>query len=246
MIVPENFTDFLYWFKEQTEVSWSIESKLVQEDKWLLGAKWTCLEEYQIDQIENKFQIKFSPDHRELLKILHTINRKDESKEYQNFFNWLEDENKIKDKLNYPYNTLLQDRIWLKSWGEKPDSDKEKKIRFNDWYNVAPKLIPIYSHRYVVSEPLKVGNPVLSVFGADTIIYGWNIRSYLLTEFCNFMSNDLFQSKYNDEGVEWCSEYKDEIQNIFDNDWLNCSYDMLPYWGELIEHSEGGWKYQSR
>jgi hypothetical protein len=245
MIVPEDFTDFLYWFKEQTEFSWNIESKLVEEDKWLLGAKWIGLEEYQIDQIETKFQIKFTPDHREFLKILHTVNVKDES-EHQSFFDWLEDENKIKDTLNYPYDTLLQDKIWLKSWGEKPDSDEEKKIRFNDWYDIAPKLIPIYSHRYIISEPLKVGNPVLSIFGTDTIIYGWNLRSYLFSEFRHFMSDDLFQSKYDDEDATWYSEYKDEIQDIFDNDWLNSSYDMLPHWGELIEYYEGDWKYQPR
>jgi len=47
----------------------------------------------------------------------------------------------------------------------------------------APRLIPIHSHRYLPAEPNTAGNPVFSVYQADIIHYGRNLRSYLLHEF---------------------------------------------------------------
>ena len=47
----------------------------------------------------------------------------------------------------------------------------------------APTLVPIYSHRYIPAEPLRVDNPVLSVQHADVICYGENLRDYLDKEF---------------------------------------------------------------
>lgn len=46
-----------------------------------------------------------------------------------------------------------------------------------------PKLIPIYSHRYIPSEPQEAGNPVFSVHQTDIIYYGENLLSYLQVEF---------------------------------------------------------------
>jgi len=48
----------------------------------------------------------------------------------------------------------------------------------------APKLIPVYSHRFLPSEPLANGNPVLSVWQTDIIIYhGPDLESYFEREF---------------------------------------------------------------
>jgi hypothetical protein len=44
-------------------------------------------------------------------------------------------------------------------------------------------LIPIYGHRYLVGEPCCAGNPVLSVHQSDIIVYGRDLREYLLREF---------------------------------------------------------------
>ncbi|PSL33303.1 hypothetical protein CLV42_103286 [Chitinophaga ginsengisoli] len=42
--IPENYTDFLYWLKNQTENYWSQDPKTTtNEDKcpqWAYGAKW--------------------------------------------------------------------------------------------------------------------------------------------------------------------------------------------------------------
>ena len=63
-----------------------------------------------------------------------------------------------------------------------PPSFEEQEAVFARWYNQAPRLLPLTNHRFIISEPLQAGNPVLSVWGTDTIVYGWNLRHYLLEE----------------------------------------------------------------
>jgi hypothetical protein len=47
----------------------------------------------------------------------------------------------------------------------------------------APKLIPIYSHRYIPEKPNESGNPILSVYQTDIIYYGANLLEYFENEF---------------------------------------------------------------
>lgn len=176
MLVPENFTDFLYWFKETTETSWTKQELQSDENTIPLNAKWIGINESEIDDTEKKYQLKFPPDYREFLRILHTVNFK--PKEGHLFFNWLEDEQIIIDNLNWPFFSISRDRIWLKSWGTISVNQNAIANRFYKWYNEAPKLIPVFSHQYIVSEPCKSGNPILSIYGSDTIIYGWNLKHY--------------------------------------------------------------------
>lgn len=244
MLVPENFTDFLYWFKEATEASWAKQELQSGKNSVPLNAMWVGMNESEIDHIEKKYQIKFPPDYREFLKILHTINGTPNDGHF--FLNWLEDEQMINEKLNWPFCSISHDRVWLKSWGIIPDDQNAIINRFSKWYDDAPKLIPVFGHRYIVSEPCKSGNPILSVYGSDTIIYGWNLKDYLLSEFSTCMPDELFEIFYDDEDGSWSKNYKDEIQDNFDLSWRNSSYDDLPYWGELIKQSTGSWNYQSR
>ena len=244
MLVPENITDFLNWFKEATEASWANQDLLSFGYIEIHNAKWVGMKESEIIDVERKYKIKFPPDYREFLKILHTVNFK--PKEDQFYFNWLEDDQIIIDKLNWPYYSISKDKIWLKSWGTIPDKEVEILNRFNKWYEDAPKLIPVFGHRYVISEPCKSGNPILSVWGSDTIIYGWDLKHYLLSEFSEYMPEKLFEKFNDDEDGSYHIGYKDEIQDIFDSNWINSSYDGIPYWGELIRQSEGCWRYQPR
>jgi hypothetical protein len=78
--IPEDYTEFLYWVKETTEAFWSenpetSEAEFVCED-WQYGAKWLGMTEAEINQTERKYNIKFTPEHREFLRILHSVDRK--------------------------------------------------------------------------------------------------------------------------------------------------------------------------
>ncbi len=54
-----------------------------------------------------------------------------------------------------------------------------------------PKLIPIYSHRYIPSSLNEIGNPVYSVHQTDIIYYGKDLWDYFNIEFGNKMHKDI-------------------------------------------------------
>lgn len=252
--IPEDFTEFLYWIKERTETFWSInpnesDADFVCDD-WVYGAKWVGMKENEIDTIEKENNIKFSDSHREFLKVLHTTDKKQIFKYTENFdenaeelfeersyfYNWNTDIQNIKRRLNYVYKDLLRSTLeygfWLKSWGLRPESNDKRKEIFDRWYNNAPKLIPIKGHRFVISEPTTTDNPILSVVGIDTIIYGVNMRDYLLNELREELG--LYKLVYDKEADEYDGEYEEILKEE-----LNLGYKLqneieIPIWKEFL------------
>jgi hypothetical protein len=141
------------------------------------------LNEEEINEIEELYNIQFPPDLKEFLMFALPISN--------GFVNWKDKskENiaKINDRLNWTLEGIIfdieQNGFWMKEWGEKPSSLKDAMEVATMYYNKAPKLIPICSHRYISSTPLEKGNPIMSVFQTDIIYYGENLYSYLLVEF---------------------------------------------------------------
>ena len=250
MKIPEDYIEFLYWFKTETETYWEIKPNSKADDylneSWIRGAKWVGLEEDEIEKIESKYNISFSSEHKEFLKILHALDKKHPVEFYDDndeicveedsfFYNWLIDEQEIKDTLSWPYREIFHDvkkGVWLKSWKERPKSENEIEKIFSDWYNKAPKLIPIHAHRFVVSGLDEIKSPVLSVWGTDTIVYGWSMKHYLLNELEGYL--DLFESVYDDDDKSWHSKPIKELQEFQNKEWELAKKKVIPYWSELI------------
>ncbi|WP_298517035.1 hypothetical protein [uncultured Kordia sp.] len=259
--IPEDYTEFLYWVKETTEAFWAKNPETSEDDfvceDWAYGAKWIGMTESEIEQTERKFNIKFTSEHKEFLRILHTIDRKEvytyeddetgeiEHREYPFFYNWLQDTKDIEQYLKWPYETIFQDvvganKVWLKSWGTiRPKSNEVKEKIFSEWFEKIPKLIPIHGHRFVVSDHTKVQNPVLSMYGSDIIVYGWNMRHYLLSELERHLN--LFDDVYDDEYKEWYPERKPELQKIHDAEYEAASTKSIPVIEEMILYWSSGW-----
>jgi hypothetical protein len=68
-------------------------------------------------------------------------------------------------------------------WGTCPTEMERAKAGARTKVAEAPRLIPIFSHRYMPSEPNTSGNPVFSVYQTDIIHYGADLVSYLEAEF---------------------------------------------------------------
>lgn len=260
--IPENLTDFLYWVKERTEAFWSIDPETSTEDfvceNWLYGAKWVGLSDDEIDTVEEKHGIKFTPEHREFLKILHTVDRK-EPIEYTEpfeedaeeliryipyFYNWLQDEELIREQFNWPLTSIMQDvmganKVWLKSWGEYTDDEQKATTIVTGWLDKAPKLLPLTSHRFLVSDTSLDYRPVLSVWGSDVVVYGWNLRSYLLNELREELN--VQQLVYNEEDNMEYIELLPEVQEIFNYDYTHKEGREIPYWQEMILFWSSGW-----
>lgn len=67
--------------------------------------------------------------------------------------------------------------------GCRPSTLADANVIVNELIDDAPKLIPIYMHRMMPSEPTHEGNPVFSVHQTDIIVYGMNLADYLANEF---------------------------------------------------------------
>lgn len=261
--IPEDYTEFLHWVKERTEKFWSKNPETSEDDfvceNWAYGAKWIGLSDTQIDSIENKYAIKFSSEHREFLKVLHSIDKREvieytetfdedaEIKCYDEpfFYNWLTDDEEIQERMAWPYRTIFEDvvganKVWLESWGNtRPKSDDDKETVFSEWFKQTPKLLPIKSHRFVVSIENQEGNPVLSIWGSDIVVYGWNMRHYLLNELKEHLN--LLEWVYDEEDDEWYAEPKREFQEINNSEYAKAKDKVIPVWEEMILYWSSGW-----
>ncbi len=156
-----------------------------------------------------------------------------------------EDKEEIKKAFNWPYKTIYKDiiganKVWLKSWGNvRPKSDSDKEKIFSEWFQKAPKLIPITSHRSVVSDLTSEEKPVLSIWGSDIIVYGWNMRHYLLNELKEHLN--LFELVYDKEDDEWYSEPIKELQEINILEYEKSKEKVIPVWEEMILYWSSGW-----
>ncbi len=147
----------------------------------------------EILRIELTFDIKFPPDYKLFLQTALPIS--------EGFVNWreglylIETKAQILSRLAWPLEGLLFDlqsnNFWIDAWGNMPVSYNEKELIAKRHYASYPKLIPIYAHRYISSEPNENGNPVFSVHQMDIIYYGYNLATYLANEF-NFILPDSF------------------------------------------------------
>ena len=146
----------------------------------------------EIEQIEEKFEIKFPQDLREFHQLGLPVS--------ESFINWRKGlqftvtENEIKERINWPLEGILfevkKNDFWDESWGTMPDNYAEKAIIATEKYLSYPKLVPIYGHRYIPMDPLEVGNPVFSVYQMDIIYYGYNLTTYFSNEFSFEIPNE--------------------------------------------------------
>lgn len=143
------------------------------------------LSDAEVIEIEEKFVIRFPPDLKRFLQCGLPVG--------ESFYNWrkgLTDEttaSAILYMLNWPLKDILFDirtnNYWTPHWGNKPADLAERIAIAKKHYYTYPKLIPIYSHRFIPSEPHESGNPVFSMYGMDIIYYGYDLATYFANEF---------------------------------------------------------------
>jgi len=207
--IPQHFDRaFLRWFQERTEETWqtyptrtfeSYVAARVGGSDWQQGTRWLSgLDEQEIASIEQRYQVHFPPDYRLFLQMLHSVDRPmagagfaDDNmmvpRTTPSFYNWQTNITSIQATHEWLVQGLVFDiqwnNLWLPSWGAKPSTLETQEARMRDLVNTAPKLIPVFGHRYLLAEPCEAGNPVFSIYQSDIIIYGENLHSYFLHEF---------------------------------------------------------------
>jgi hypothetical protein len=136
------------------------------------------LSEEEFRRVERALGFRFSPDHRELLTAgLPRGGR---------WPDWRGDLAMLAGKLAEPVEGVLFDveenGFWHGAWGERPEGTAEALAKARGRLRSAPRLVPIYGHRYCPALP-QAEMPVYSVVQSDVIVYGCDIEDYLRHEF---------------------------------------------------------------
>jgi len=136
------------------------------------------LSDDELHEAERTFSIRFPPDLRLFLsRGLPAGDR---------FPDWRARDATIDERLRWPEEGILFDvdqGLWPAALGQKPADAAQARAQASAAVRAAPRLIPVFSHRYLPAEPLRAGNPVFSVYQSDIIRYGDDLTSYLQHEF---------------------------------------------------------------
>ena len=138
------------------------------------------LTDAEIETIESKYGFRFPPDLRDFLQTALPTG--------SSFLDWRSaTDSDIRKRLTWPLDGILFDVennvFWLPEWGVKPETADQRRLIVEQAVDRAPRLIPIYSHRYMPDRPHESGNPVFSVYQTDIIYYGFDLDDYLRHEF---------------------------------------------------------------
>lgn len=195
--------DFLEWLRRATETTWR--SHVPRDFKaagvggldWQTGTRWRGgMTDAEIGEAEDRYGLRFPPDYRLLLATLHTPDPPMVGARFVGtelvpsygrlFHDWTGDPEPIQSAIAWPLDALLwsieHDESWHPSWGPRPRGKRQREALLRQSVEAGPQLVPVLGHRYLVGPPDRIGNPVLSIYGADVIVYGSDLRSYLLAE----------------------------------------------------------------
>lgn len=238
---PLHFNEeFLSWFQKRTEDAWSRgDPNYLGPTFWYPGTRWSRgLTEAEIDAIEKRWNLRFPPDYRLFLNRLHTPDQpcikvyedyRDDGTvklievEEPSFYNWQTDEIEIQKAYDRLVDCFVYETQWPSSWGQKPAAEEAQKARLQELINAAPRLIPVYGSRYLLAEPCQEGNPVLSLWPSDKIVFSANFRDYLIVELLQLIDTEAWE-----EGSAKTAERYQLTRQGLEN------YRTIPFWGEWL------------
>jgi hypothetical protein len=131
----------------------------------------------ELDDAQERFGLHFPPDLIDLLL----------ERRLPGGWDWSKDRDRITEMLAWPLDGLLWDvenaGLWWPEWGPRPLTQDGRAEMVGRIVAAAPKLIPLYGHRFIPEEPSERGNPVFSVHQSDIIYYGSDLANYVIREF---------------------------------------------------------------
>lgn len=141
-------------------------------------------------RIERDYEFEFADDHRAFLAAGLPLNRP--PKELQTWPRpWPDwrggDPGELHKQLGWPVEGALFDvehnGLWHPSWGQRPADISQALSTAREYLSQAPKMIPVYAHRYLPAGRGAYGHPVLSIYQTDIIFYGTDLANYIDREF---------------------------------------------------------------
>lgn len=139
------------------------------------------LSEEELDAVEHRFGFRFLPAHREFLQLRLPVGR--------GWPDWRSgDPAELLGRLDWPVEGVLShvrgiNGFWPRTWGQRPNDQAEALAVARRRLESVPKLIPVFSHRYLPAAPAPNSAPVFSVYQTDVVYYGNDLADYLDNEF---------------------------------------------------------------
>lgn len=168
------------------------------------------LTDNEVEQVQTKYDFLFPPDLRAFLQMGLPVSA--------NFYDWRRAINtkkaiaQVESYLALPWEGVAFDiehnAFWYEAWGEMPADLPEKLQVGKAHFQTYPKLVPVFSHRYMPCTDLP-DSPVFSVHQTDIIYYGYNLANYFATEFNFKLSKNfevLYGAKHQFPFWTWCVE----------------------------------------
>lgn len=148
------------------------------------------LTDAEFARIERDYGVDFADDHRAFLAAGLTLNRPSEEGQTRRspWPDWRDsDPSGLREQLGWPVEGALFDvehnALWHPSWGQRPTGISQALSTARQHLTRAPKMIPVYGHRYLPAGRGTWGHPVLSIYQTDIIIYGTDLAEYIYHEF---------------------------------------------------------------
>lgn len=140
----------------------------------------TGLSDMEFASIETTYGFRFPPDLRQFLSIGLPVGA--------DWLDWRHSSaGQVRKRMNAPTEGICLDirsnAFWYSGWGRMPRFLRRRLAIARQSIRQAPRLIPVYGHRYIPDRPSLPGNPVFSIVQTDIIYYGKNLISYLINEF---------------------------------------------------------------
>ena len=138
------------------------------------------LSDQEVSRVQGSLAFVFGPEHREFIQSALPVG--------ESWPNWRRDSDEtLRGRLDWPLDGALfgvqNNGFWPTSWGERPDDEVDRERAARAHLSHVPKLVPVFSHRYLPSDPQFQPSPVFSVHQTDVIFYGDNLLDYVAHEF---------------------------------------------------------------
>jgi len=144
------------------------------------------LTDAEFARIERDYDFEFADDHRAFLAAGLPLNRPPRTGRTwaRPWPNWRDgDPGDLREQLGWPVEGALFDAghnaLWHPSWGPRPARTGKALKTARQHLSRAPKMIPVYGHRYLPAGRGTYGHPVLSIYQTDIIFYGTDLADYI-------------------------------------------------------------------
>lgn len=138
------------------------------------------LSDEEVSLVQDRLDFAFGPEHREFIQSALPVGT--------SWPDWRHDSDKdLRGRLDWPIEGVLFDvhnnGFWPASWGHRPDGRENREREARAHLDSVARLVPVFSHRYLASDPQFQPSPVFSVYQADVIFYGDDLLDYIAHEF---------------------------------------------------------------